>query len=93
MIKKELVAAIAEKTGAKKVDVDGFINAFVETVVDAVAGGDTVRLTGFGTFGAAKVAARSGKASFGGQESKAWTSPEHNKPVFKAGKTFKAAVR
>jgi DNA-binding protein HU-beta len=60
MKKAELVAAIVEKTGAKKKDVEAFVKAFVETVEEALAKGEKVSLIGFGTFGVRERAARKG---------------------------------
>ena len=50
MNKKELAAAIAERTGRDKRDVEAVLNEFVATVTDTVAGGEQVNLTGFAKF-------------------------------------------
>ena len=50
MNKKELVAAISEKSGLKKVDVDKALDAFTAVTAEALAAGDKIQLVGFGTF-------------------------------------------
>ena len=49
MNKKELVAAISEKSGLKKVDVDKALDAFTAVTAEALAAGDKIQLVGFGT--------------------------------------------
>jgi DNA-binding protein HU-beta len=48
--KRELAAAIAERTGREKRDVEALLNEFVATVTDTVATGEPVVLTGFAKF-------------------------------------------
>jgi len=48
--KRELAAAIAERTDRDKRDVEAVLNEFVSTVTDTVAGGEPVVLTGFAKF-------------------------------------------
>ena len=50
MNKTELVAAIAEKAALSKKDAEKALNAFVESVEDALKAGDKIQLVGFGTF-------------------------------------------
>ena len=50
MNKRELAAAIAERTGRDKRDVEAVLNEFVATVTDTVSGGEPVVLTGFAKF-------------------------------------------
>lgn len=90
MKKPELISAIAEKTGAKKKDAEAFVNAFVETVEEALAKGDKVSLIGFGTFGVRERAARKGVNPKTG---KPINIPATKAPYFKAGKTLKEKVK
>src|SRR5688500_3918999 len=48
--KRELAAAIAERSGRDKRDVEAVLNEFAATVTDTVAGGEPVVLTGFAKF-------------------------------------------
>ena len=50
MLKSEFVTKIAEKTGLTKKDVVAAVDAYNETVVEALKNGDSVPLKGFGTF-------------------------------------------
>ena len=43
MNKKELVAAISEKSGLKKVDVDKALDAFTAVTAEALAAGDKIQ--------------------------------------------------
>lgn len=89
MNKSELIEAIAKSAALTKADAERALNAAVETVVKAVAMGDTVTLVGFGTFKPSKRAARTGRNPQTGKELKiAATTVPH----FSAGATFKAAV-
>jgi DNA-binding protein HU-beta len=60
MNKTEFVAAVAEKAGLSKVDAKKALDAFVETVGEALAADERISLVGFGTFSVAEKAARRG---------------------------------
>ena len=60
MNKTELINAMAEKAGLSKVDAKKALDAFVEAVSESLVKGDKVALIGFGTFGVAEKAARTG---------------------------------
>lgn len=89
MNKSELIDAIAAEAGISKADAAKTLDAFVNTITHAVAGGDSVALIGFGTFKASARAARTGKNPKTGEplEIAATTVPK-----FTPGATFKAAV-
>ena len=89
MNKAELIAAIAAKTGDTKKVAEATVNAFVETVTDALVEGDTVQLVGFGSFEVRKRAARKGRNPQTKEEIKI---PASKAPVFKAGKALKDLV-
>lgn len=89
MNKKELVAAVAEKTGMKKKDAVKAVEAVVGTITEAVVAGEKVQLVGFGTFGVVERAAREGRNPSTGEP----MHIEASKTVkFKAGKALKEAV-
>jgi DNA-binding protein HU-beta len=48
--KNGLIAEVAKRTGASKVDVARVIDAAMGVIRETVAGGDRVSLVGFGTF-------------------------------------------
>ena len=89
MNKAELIAAIAAKTGDTKKAAEASVNAFVETVTDALKEGDKVQLVGFGSFEVRKRAARKGRNPQTKEEIKI---PASKAPVFKAGKALKDLV-
>ena len=61
MNKSELIGAVAQKAGLTKKDTEKAINSFIEVVQEALAGGDTVAILGFGTFLARERSAREGR--------------------------------
>jgi len=89
MNRMELVAAIAEKTGATKKSADESLKAFIDVVTEALVKGDKVQLVGFGSFEVRKRAARKGRNPQTKEEIKI---PASKSPVFKAGKAFKDVV-
>ena len=90
MNKAELIAAIAEKTELTKKDTELTVNAFVETVQEALKKGDKVQMIGCGTFEVRDRKARMGRnPQKPGEVVKIAASKA---PVFKAGKAFKDAV-
>ena len=89
MNKAELIAAIAAKTGETKKTAEKLVNAFVETVTEALVKGDKVQLVGFGSFEVRKRAARKGRNPQTKEEIKI---PASKAPVFKAGKALKDLV-
>ena len=89
MNKTELIAALAEKAEVSKKDAEKVLNAFVETVQDAVKADDKVQLVGFGTFESKARAAREGKNP---QTNATIKIPATTVPAFKAGKALKDFV-
>ncbi len=86
MNKKELVAKIAGKTGQTQKSVNATLDSFFEFVGAALGTGESVRLSGFGTFETKTRAARTGKNPHTGEELEI---PAMVVPVFKAGKKLK----
>lgn len=89
MNKAELITSISEKTNLTKKDSECVINAFVETVTEALKKGDKVGLVGFGTF---EVRTRAAREGINPQTKKTIKIPAKNAPVFKAGKALKESV-
>ena len=90
MNKTELIAVLAEKAEVSKKDAEKVLNAFVETVQDAVKADDKVQLVGFGTFESKARAAREGKNPQTGEKIKIAACKV---PAFKAGKAFKDMLK
>ncbi len=89
MNRKELIGALADKTGSTKADADRNIAALLEIISATLKKGDNVALIGFGTFEVRKRAARMGRNPKTGAELKIKASKQ---PAFKAGATLKATV-
>ena len=89
MKKTELIAAIAEQSGLSKKDAEKALSATLDTIVKAVADGDKIQLTGFGTFEQRQRNARTGVDPRTGNSIEI---PASKVPAFKAGKAFKDAV-
>lgn len=87
MNKTELIAAVAEKAGLTKKDVEKAVAALLETVKGEVAKKGKVQL--IGTFEARTRNARTGKNPRTNEPIKI---PAATVPAFKAGKAFKDAV-
>ncbi len=89
MKKTELIAAIAEQSGLSKKDAEKALSATLDTIVNAVAAGDKIQLTGFGTFEQRQRNARTGVDPRTGNSIEI---PASKVPAFKAGKAFKDVV-
>ena len=89
MKKTELIAAVAEQSGLSKKDAEKALNATIDTIIKAVAEGDKIQLTGFGTFEQRQRNARTGCDPRTGNTIEI---PASKVPAFKAGKALKEAV-
>jgi len=89
MNKTELVEALASKTELSKAAAGRAVDALIEIITAKVAKKEDVQLIGFGTFKAAKRAARTGKNPRTGEALKIAATTV---PRFTAGAAFKAAV-
>jgi len=87
--KAELISVMAEKSGMTKKDSEKALNAFVESVEEALVKGDKVQLVGFGTFEVRERSARKGRNPQTGEEI---DIPAASVPAFKAGKALKDSV-
>ena len=87
--KAELIEAIAHETEMSKAGAARALKAVLDTIVKQVAKKNDVQLIGFGTFKAAKRAARTGKNPRTGEKLKIAAATV---PRFSAGAAFKAAV-
>ncbi|WGM13884.1 HU family DNA-binding protein (plasmid) [Arsenophonus nasoniae] len=89
MNKTEIINQIAEKADLTKKDSEKALNAFIETVTEALKSCNDVQLVGFGSFQVKQRAAREGRNPQTGKPLKIAAA---NVPSFKAGKTLKEAV-
>lgn len=89
MTKKELVKAVAEKAGVSREVANKTVDAVIESVREALASGDEVRLVGFGTFITRVRPAGKGR-TFSGEPIEI---PSRRVPAFRPGSELKKAVQ
>ena len=89
MKKTDVINAVADAADLSKADAGRALDAFINVVTKALKSGDSVTLTGFGTFAVRKRSARQGRNPQTGEVLKIKASKN---PGFKAGKALKDAV-
>ena len=89
MKKTEFVDAVAEKAGITKTEAAKNVNAVLDVITEALAKGDSVVLTGFGTFKVRETKARNGVNPRTKEKIKI---PATKRPSFSAGAVLKKAV-
>jgi DNA-binding protein HU-beta len=89
MNKNELIAAVAEAAELTKAKATEAVDAFIETIADALTSGDEVRLVGFGTFTVVARKATEGRNPRTGAVIKIAASKQ---PKFRPGKALKEQV-
>jgi nucleoid DNA-binding protein len=91
MTKQDLVNAAASAAGVTKKDAQAVLDAVLDAITASLKKGDSVTITGFGTFRVSHRAARNGvNPRNPGEKIKI---PAMKLPAFKAGKSLKDAVR
>lgn len=89
MSKKELIAAVAEKTGFTKKDTAIMVDAYTDAIVEALVKGDDVKLVGFGTYTTVE---RSPRVCRNPQSGEEFMSEAKVAPKLKFSKTVKDAL-
>lgn len=89
MNKQELITSMAEKTSLNKTNSEKALNAFIESVQEALANGEKVQLIGFGTFETKERAARVG---LNPKTKEKIDITAKKVPAFKFGKGFKEKI-
>ncbi|KAF0224879.1 MAG: DNA-binding protein [Rhodospirillaceae bacterium] len=90
MNKNDLVTAVAASAGLSKADAAKAVDGVFDAISGALAGGDDVRLVGFGTFAVSERAASEGRNPRTGETIQI---PASKQPKFKAGKGLKDSVQ
>ena len=83
--KPDLGATVAGKLGSSGAQGEAALNAVLDSIQEALAGGNRVVLTGFGTFDVRNVKARMVRANWGRQAGNLIAVPAHKRVGFKAG--------
>ena len=89
MTKAQLTDRVAARASMSRAGADAAVNAVFSTIADALAGGETVTIAGFGTFAINSRPARRGRNPRTGENI---TIAASNRPSFKAGKTLREAI-
>ena len=90
MTKTELIAKIATMADYSKKDAEKAVNAVLEGVTSALADGEKVAITGFGTF---EVRNRPARTGLNPRTKEKMEIPASKAPAFKAGKALKEAIK
>jgi DNA-binding protein HU-beta len=90
MNKKELSNQLAEKLSFTNQHGEDVVNAVLDLITSALASGEKVALSGFGTFEVKERVARTGRNPSTGDP---MDIAEHRAPTFKSGKNLKDAVQ
>jgi DNA-binding protein HU-beta len=89
--KQDFVDKVASKSGLNKRDAAAAVDAFLDSITDALRSGETVSFTGFGKFTTQHRAARMGVNPR--KPGEKVHIPAATVPKFSAGSSLKSAVR
>lgn len=90
MNKAELIQEVATNSGVKVKEAESLLEAMIAATEGALAKGDKVSITGFGTFAVSERKARKGRNPQTGKEIKI---PASKSPRFTPGKSLKDALK
>lgn len=90
MTKADFIDRVASKSGLSKRDATKAVDAFLESITEALKGGESVSFTGFGKFSAQQRSARQGVNPRTGEKVMIAAATV---PKFSAGSTLKSALR
>jgi DNA-binding protein HU-beta len=89
MRKQDLIRAVAKQTAKPEGQIAGIVNSVFETIQQALAEGDEVAISGFGTFRVVERPAREGRNPQTGQPMMIGAGKS---PAFRPGAALKRAV-
>ena len=90
MTKSEFVDQVADRAGLSKKDAGDAVEAFLETIEDALKRGSEISFSGFGKFSVSNRSAREGRNPATGEKIQIAASKV---PKFSAGAGLKKAVK
>ena len=90
MKKIDFIKAVAAAAGLSQDAVSKMLASSIEVITKELQNGGEVNITGFGAF---KVSQRAARNGVNPRTKEAIKIPAMNSPVFRAGKTFKEAIR
>ena len=91
MTKQDFISKVAQKSGLSSRDAAKAVDAFLDSVTDALKSGDSVTFTGFGKFSTAHRKAREGVNPRNPSEKVQIAAADV--PKFSAGSSLKSAVK
>ena len=91
--KSDMSSRVADKLGESRAQGEAALNAVLDTVRDALVGGNRVVLTSFGSFEVRQVKARRVRPIRGGQAGTLITVPAHRRVGFTAGADLSKAAQ
>ena len=91
--KGDLAEKVAEKLDAPRSQGEAALNAVLDSIREALASGDRLVVTGFGTFEVRQVKERTVKAIRGAQAGQPIKVPAHQRVGFSPGSDLTGAVR
>ena len=91
--KSDLTGRVATKLDGSRAQGEAALNAVLSSIQQALASGDRVVLTGFGSFSVRQVKARRVKPIRGGQAGTLITVPAHKRVGFTAGAELNKAAQ
>ena len=90
MTKAEFIDKVSDRSGLSKRDATKAVDAFLDSITDALKNGEAVSFTGFGKFSAQQRNARQGVNPRTGERVQI---PAATVPKFSAGSSLKQALR
>lgn len=90
MLKKDVIAKVAEKAEVTKKDAAVYVDAFLDTILEALKEGESVRIVNFGTFEDVERAEREGRNP---QTGETITIAATKTPTFKFSATTKKEIK
>ena len=91
--KGDISARIAAKLGGSKAQGEAALKAVLDSIEEALANGDRVVITGFGSFEIRQVKARKVRPIRGAQEGQLIEVPAHKRVGFSAGAELSKAAQ
>ena len=91
--KGDIASRVATKLGASRAEGETALNSVLECISDALAAGDRVVLTGFGSFDVREVKTRKVRAIGGPASGNLVTVPAHRRVGFRPGAELNRAAQ
>jgi len=92
MNKQSLVNELSVKSEITKKASEQYVSDILDIIMETVAKGEDISITGFGKFSKQEVKGREGVSKLQGVE-KAWKTEDSHRVAFSAGKLFKEKVK